>query len=151
MTGDVFVDTNILVYSVDASEARKQVAAKRWLDHLWRRGTGRLSVQVLNEYYDIVTRKLKPGLDRQQARQDVRSFMAWHPLPHDAATIEAAWNLQDRFSLAWWDALVAAAAQRGGCRVLLSEDFQAGLRVDDLEVINPFHRDPDDALFVRDD
>jgi predicted nucleic acid-binding protein len=150
MAGDVFVDTNVLVYSVDASEPRKQVAAKRWLDHLWRRGTGRLSVQVLNEYYDIVTRKLKPGLDRQQARQDVRSLMAWRPLPLDAATIEAAGSVQDRFSLSWWDALVVAAAQRGGCRVLLSEDFQAGLRVGDLEVINPFHRDPDDPLFVHD-
>jgi predicted nucleic acid-binding protein len=71
-----FVDTNVLVYARDASEGAKQVSAQRWLEYLWRSRRGRLSHQVLDEYYVLVTEKLKPGLDREQARADVRNLMA---------------------------------------------------------------------------
>ncbi|MBI4539827.1 MAG: hypothetical protein HY704_10010 [Gemmatimonadetes bacterium] len=81
MTGLVFVDTNILVYSRDASEPEKQPRAMEWLELLWRSRRGRISVQVLEEYYVTVTGKLKPGMDRAVARSDVRAFEAWKPNP----------------------------------------------------------------------
>ena len=62
MSDNVFVDTNILLYSRDASEPEKQAIASARLDDLWENRTGRLSVQVLNEYFVNVTRKLDPGL-----------------------------------------------------------------------------------------
>ena len=62
MTAPLFVDTNLLVYSRDARDAAKQERAAEWLDFLWDTRRGRLSRQVLQEYYVTVTRKLQPGL-----------------------------------------------------------------------------------------
>ena len=73
MTGEVFVDTNVLVYARDASEPIKQRRAALWVEHLWATRSGRTGVQVLNEYYVTVTRKLQPGMPRLQARADVRA------------------------------------------------------------------------------
>jgi len=85
-----FVDTNVLVYARDASEPAKQPAAERWLRLLWATRSGRVSAQVLNEYYSVVTEKLRPGLGRNEARADVRNLMAWAPVPTDGPTIEGA-------------------------------------------------------------
>ena len=79
MTDKVFVDTNVLVYSRDASEPPKQRQAMAWMAHLWSTQTGRLSFQVLQEFYVTVTDKLQPGLDPHNARDDVRAMLAWHP------------------------------------------------------------------------
>jgi predicted nucleic acid-binding protein len=80
---------------------------------------------VLQEFYGTVTEKLRPGLDRDDAPGDVRSRLAWSPLPVDSRVIEAAWATQDRYRLSWWDGLIVAAAQIADCRYLLSEDLQA--------------------------
>lgn len=105
-----FVDTKLLVYARDASEAEKQPLAAEWLRFLWRSGDGRLSMQVLQEYYNVVTLSLRPGLDREQAVADVRDLMLWDPVPVDGGILERAWSLEQRFKLSWWDALIMAAA-----------------------------------------
>jgi predicted nucleic acid-binding protein len=138
MNVKVFVDTNVLVYGRDASEPEKQARAWEWLAALWERRSGRLSFQVLQEYYVTVTAKLSPGLDKESARREVRALLAWQPLPVDARIMEGAWLLQERYLLSWWDALIAGAAQAAGCRYLLSEDFQEGLDLGGIRVINPF-------------
>ncbi len=74
MSVNCFVDTNILVYTRDSSEPEKQPVAKQWLAHLWERECGRISAQILNEYYVTVTQKLKPGLSKEQARSDIRAL-----------------------------------------------------------------------------
>ena len=74
MTDKVFVDTNVLVYSRDASEPRKQKQAMAWMAELWESQAGRLSFQVLQEFYVTVTEKLQPGMEPQSARDDVRSL-----------------------------------------------------------------------------
>ncbi len=66
-----FVDTNVFVYARDSGQTSKQPIARHWLDHLWMSGTGRLSVQVLNEYYVTVTRKLSKVLPVDAARAEV--------------------------------------------------------------------------------
>lgn len=133
-----FVDTNVLVYARDSSEGAKQEGARGWLEHLWRSRAGRLSYQVLDEYYVVVTEKLKPGLDRDQARADVRNLMVWSPVPTTSAMIETAWAVQDRHRLSWWDCLIVAAAQTAGCTWLLSEDFEHGRVFEGVRVVDPF-------------
>ena len=138
MRDEVFVDTNILVYSRDASEADKQPRALACLETLWREQRGHISAQVLNEYYVTVTRKLRPGLSVEEARDDVRALWAWHPAGNDGNVMERAWAIQDRYQLSWWDALVVAAAHHQDATILLTEDLQDGLQMDGLTVRNPF-------------
>jgi predicted nucleic acid-binding protein len=142
MTDPVFVDTNVLIYCRDASEAEKQQRAMEWMRHLWTTRSGRLSIQVLQEFYAVVTGKLDPGLDPEIARADVRSLLTWKPVRIEADVIEAAWLLQDRHSLSWWDALIVSAAQVAGCGYLLSEDLQAGQRFGNVVVVDPFQSVP---------
>jgi len=143
MTDRVFVDTNVLVYSRDASEPTKQKKAMGWMTRLWSEKTGRLSFQVLNEFYVTVTSKLQPGMDPQSAREDVRSLLAWRPIPVDARVVEGAWRIQDGFKLSWWDALIISAAQVSECRYLLTEDLQENRNMGNVEVINPFSTPPE--------
>ena len=146
VTAPCFVDTNVLVYARDASEPEKQRAAERWLGLLWASRAGRVSAQVLNEYYVVVTEKLSPGLERELARADVRSLMAWAPVSTDRLVIEGAWTVQDRFGLAWWDSLVVSAAQVAGCAWLLTEDLNDDQLLGGVRVVNPFRTDPESVL-----
>lgn len=138
----VFVDTNVLVYSRDSREPDKQQAAMRWLEVLWSQKAGRLSYQVLQEFYVTVTHKLQPGLSPDEARDDVRSLLVWKPIAIGDRVLEHAWSVQDRYRLSWWDSLIVSAAQIGGSRCLLSEDLQTGQDFDGLKVISPFETDP---------
>ncbi|HFD31409.1 MAG TPA: hypothetical protein ENJ28_01670 [Gammaproteobacteria bacterium] len=97
MNAKVFVDTNILVYARDASEAKKQELAKQWMTYLWQNRLGRLSYQSCNEYYVLTTQRLKPGLSRKAAQNDIKAFEAWNPLPIDRPVIENAWRIQERY------------------------------------------------------
>ena len=144
MAGEVFVDTNILVYCRDASEPEKHRQATAWMTHLWATRRGRLSYQVLQEFYVTATEKLNPGLDRESARREVRAFLPWRPLAIDARVVEGAWQIQDRHRLSWWDALIAAAARVAGCAYLLTEDLQDGQSLGPVRVINPFRIRPED-------
>lgn len=136
-----FVDSNILVYRHDRDEHVKQARAQEVLEVLWRRRCGRVSVQVLHEFYVVSTRKLTKPLERERARAEVRQLETWRPVPLDAAVRERAWSIEDRGLLSWWDALIVAAAGEAGCGVLLTEDLKDGQRFDGVVVVNPFVRD----------
>ena len=84
------------------------------------------------------TRKLDPGLPSDEARQDVRDLAAWRPVRIDEAIVEAAWRLEDRYELSFWDSLIVAAAQAAACEALLTEDLQHGLDIDGLRIADPF-------------
>jgi predicted nucleic acid-binding protein len=144
MTGPVFVDTNVYVYRFDTTEPEKQRRCEAWLRHLWRERSGRVSIQVLQELYPNLTRKLDHPLSPAEARGIVRSLYAWDPVPVDRRTIEFAWNLQDRHSLSWWDALIVAAAQAAGCPYLLTEDLNHDQDLDGVRVVDPFRVEPTD-------
>ena len=146
MNPTCFIDTNVLVYARDASAPAKQPAAERWLRLLWATRSGRVSAQVLNEYYSVVTEKLRPGLGRDEARADVRNLMAWAPVPTDGPVVEGAWTVQDRYGLSWWDSLVVSAAQVAGCAWLLTEDLQHGQALDGVTVVDPFRTAPEELL-----
>jgi len=134
----VFVDANILVYSEDSADQIKHKAAIAWLDVLWQQGIGRVSTQVLNEFYVVATRKVKPPLPAGDARAEVRRYELWQPWQIDGATVESAWAVESRYGLHYWDSLVVAAAQHMGCRYLLSEDMGHEQHYGGVQVINPF-------------
>ncbi len=139
----VFVDSNVLIYAEDPAQGAKQVAAVAWLKVLWEQRVGRLSTQVLNEFYVNVTRKIAPPMPMGDARAKVRRFVGWNPWQLDAATVESAWALEARFGLHFWDSLIVASAQHLGCTYLLSEDLQHGQRFGGVQVLNPFVTGPD--------
>ena len=146
MAGETFVDADVLVYSRDASELDKQQKARAWMAYLWTTRQGRLSYQVLKEFYVTVTEKLDPGLDRESARREVRSLLSWRPVPIDTRILEGAWHIQDRPRLSWWDSLIAAAAQVAGCTYLLTEDLQDDLVLGTVRVVNPFRVSPETLM-----
>lgn len=139
----VFLDSNILIYRRDPRDAAKQKTAFDWIAALARQREGRLSWQVLQEFYVNAVRKLTQfGLSTDMARTDVRLLANWSPLPPDAALFESAFRLQDHYRFAWWDALIVAAALRQDCATLLSEDLQNGLVIDGtLTIVDPFAPD----------
>jgi predicted nucleic acid-binding protein len=134
----VFVDTNILVYSEDGADTAKQETAMAWLAVLWQRGIGRVSTQVLNEFYVVTTRKLRPPMPAGDARAEVRRYELWQPWQIDHATVESAWAVESRYGLPYWDSLMIASAQHLGCRYMLSEDLSHEQRYGAVQVINPF-------------
>lgn len=139
----VFVDTNVLIYAEDRAHADKHRAARTWLRTLWLNHRGRLSNQVLNEFYANATRKLKPAMPAGDARAEVRRYQRWQPWAIDHATVESAWSIESRFGLAYMDALVVAAAKAQGCELLLSLELAHGLQLDSVQILNPLQAAPD--------
>ena len=143
----VFVDSKVLISAEDGAEADKQHSARDWIGRLWRARSGRLSTQVLNEFYVNVTRKRKPAMPQGDARARVRRYAAgWNPWQIDQATVETAWAMEARHGLQYWDCLVLAAAQHSGCTLVLSEDMQHEGRYGAVQVINPFLASIDEVL-----
>ncbi len=136
-----FVDTNVLLYASDAGDPAKQRAARLWLDLLWENGAGRLSWQVLHEFYVNAVRKVKTST--REARAIVEAFAAWRPVETTIPIIKRAWHWTDEAKLPYWDALIVAAAERAECSWLLTEDFQEGRKLGPLTVVNPFHAQPE--------
>lgn len=138
----VFVDTNVLLYALDPRDADKRAAAQAWLQRCWVQDCGRVSTQVLHELYANL-RRVAPATPVEEARRIVREYRAWTPWIVDDETVDVAWDLQDRFTLAYWDALMVAAALQQGCRWLLTEDLQHDQRIEKLRILNPFLAGPE--------
>ena len=134
----VFIDTNILIYAYDDSEGKKHSIAKNVVADLWRQGTGLLSTQVLQEFYNVATRKLKPPMPYARARKLVASYSNWVSMNTDPQLLVSASLLQENHRLQWWDALILESALRSGATTLLSEDMQDGRKFGMLSVRNPF-------------
>jgi predicted nucleic acid-binding protein len=134
----MFVDTNVLVYAHDASETIRQPVAQALLAELWRNRVGALSTQVLQEFYVVATRKFEPPMPRRQARQLVDAYSHWQLIHVDVPLIISASLLEERHSLSFWDALIVEAARRASATRLLTEDLQAGRRIDKMLIDNPF-------------
>lgn len=134
----VFVDTNVLLYAIDDREPDKRDRSRLWLAACWSRHCGRLSTQVLNEFYWNVRRRFSSALAGGDARAEVRRYQSWQPWMIDHATVESAWAVEARHRLAYWDALVVASAQQQGCTILLIEDLQHGQSIDGVRIVSPF-------------
>lgn len=136
MTAPVFVDANVFLYARDPAERLKQSRAGEWIDHLWRTGFGRTSMQVLSEYYVNVTRKFR--VPSEKAWDDVNAFLAWGPQVIDEELLRRAREIERRWRISWWDSMVVAAAQLQDCARLLTEDLQDGAVFGAVTVRSPF-------------
>jgi predicted nucleic acid-binding protein len=137
-----FVDTNVLLYCLDSRDVAKQRAARRWCDVLWQRGSGRLSWQVLNEFYANATKRMQ--VPATVARETTEAYCEWQPSDLTRSLLRRAWHWVDRADASYWDALILASAENAGCRWLLSEDFQADRQYEAVRAINPFYRRPEE-------
>jgi predicted nucleic acid-binding protein len=134
--GLTFVDTNVLVYAEDGREPARRDIAVRVLNELWSLGRGVLSTQVLQEFYNAGTRKLR--MPPAVARGIVAQYAEWPVVETTAQLIVSASILHERHGFSFWDAMVVEAALLSGATTLLSEDLQDGRRIGALTIRDPF-------------
>jgi len=138
MNARSFFDTNVLLYADDESAPAKQRCSRDLMAEHRRSRTGVISLQVLQEYFVNLTRKLH--VDPRIARRKVEMLAEFDVAAPDVADILAAIDLHRLHGFSFWDALVLRSAQQSGCRILLSEDFQEGREIDGIQIVNPFRR-----------
>ena len=132
-----FVDTNILLYSLDfePTDAAKSAIACEILTH----SDLVFSVQVLQEFYVQATRVRRPdALPHEIADQLIRKWLRFRIQENTISLLQSALSIKDRFQLSYWDANIIAAAKAAGCREILSEDLNHGQIYDGVVVKNPF-------------
>jgi predicted nucleic acid-binding protein len=131
-----FFDTNILIYADDTSAATKQAKADALFRDHFKQGTAVLSLQVLQEYYSAVTRKL--GTDPQAAQRRIEILASSNVVQFRARDVVAAIELHRLTQVSFWDAMIVHAARIGGASVLYSEDLQHGSVLGGVRIVNPF-------------
>lgn len=137
MSDRTFVDTNVLIYAHDVDAKTKHETAKRVLQELWSERSGVLSMQVLQEFYVNVTRKIPKPISKDAARLVVGSYAIWC-IETTTAEISAAFQMEDQSQVGFWDALIVASALRGSVKRILSEDLNAGQKIAGIRIENPF-------------
>jgi predicted nucleic acid-binding protein len=139
MSDKTFIDTNILIYAHDVDANTKHDIAKAVLRELWSERAGVLSMQVLQEFYVNVTRKIASPLSKELARLVVNNYAIWCS---DTTPIEisAAFRIEDESRIGFWDAMIVSAAAKSGATRILSEDLNSGQRIAGILVENPFAR-----------
>lgn len=133
-----FVDTNILVYALAADDARRSPIAQKLLRELMAEQVFRSSIQVLEELYVTLTRKVRTPLAPAQALRYLDQIAAWPVIVLDYRAVRGAIELSASAKLSFWDALVLVAAARAGAERLYTEDLRDGQTVLGVEVVNPF-------------
>jgi len=131
-----FFDTNVLIYADDKAAPAKQRRALELIAEHRRAHTGAVSLQVLQEYFVAITRKLR--VDAAIARRKVELLAEFDVSAPGVPDILAAIDLHRLHGFSFWDALVIRAAKQAGCSVLLSEDMQHTRELDGLQILNPF-------------
>lgn len=131
-----FFDTNILIYADDPSAASKQSKADALFREHFEQGTALLSLQVLQEYYFAVTRKL--GTDPLAAQRRVEILASSNLVRFQARDVISAIEFHRLTKISFWDAMIVHAARIGGASVLYSEDLQHGSILGGVRVLNPF-------------
>ena len=140
MSDKYFVDTNILMYAHDTSAGEKHQRAKALVEQLWRDRTGIVSTQVLQELAVNLRRKASKPLDARATREVVADYLAWRVVVNNGESILEALELEIRYQLSFWDALVLQAAQSSGAELLYSEDLSDGQLYGPIRVINPLRQ-----------
>jgi predicted nucleic acid-binding protein len=133
-----FVDANVLVYAFDPSAESKQIIASQLLERLSKNGNGCLSVQILQEFFVTITRKVSipPAID--QASDYVRDFSTWKVFAPTAQDVSTAIAIHKQAKISFWDAMVVHAASELGCDLLWSEDLTTDQILRKVRVCNPF-------------
>jgi predicted nucleic acid-binding protein len=133
-----FVDTNILVYAHDTSAGGKQERARALVEQLWNTRDGCLSIQILQEFFVSVTRKIPKPLETAAAKEIIADLSLWYVHVPEADDVLGAISLHQQTGISFWDAMMVRSAIEIGCEVIYSEDLNHGQRYDGARVENPF-------------
>jgi predicted nucleic acid-binding protein len=133
-----FVDTNVLVYAYDRSAGSKYKKASSLIQALWEKKTGCLSIQVLQEFYVTVTRKVAKPLGSEAASQILADLSVWRIHSPTAADLLDAVRIERLYAISFWDAMIIQSASRLGCKTIWSEDLNPGQSYNEIVVNNPF-------------
>ena len=137
MSDRTFIDTNVLIYAHDFDVPQKRAVAQSVLWELWESRSGVLSVQVLQEFYVNVTRKIKSPLTKEVARQIVSSYSTWCR-ETSLSDVVGAFRIEDSANISFWDSLIVASAIKCGASRLLSEDLHPSQVIAGIRIENPF-------------
>jgi predicted nucleic acid-binding protein len=134
---ETFIDSNVLIYAFDDSDERKRAVANHVLSELWLEDSGTLSVQVLQEFYFNITRKIRKPIAKSEAHAVVDEYSIWcgTTTVHE---VRAAFHIENVAKISFWDALIVACAQKNGASRILSEDMQHGQVIAGVAIVNPF-------------
>lgn len=133
-----FVDTNVLIYAHDATAGVKHDIARQLIAELGNLRTGRLSLQVLQEFFVNVTRKIPNPISVPQALKIVSDFGVWRCHEPDLEDVLAAGQIHDRTGVSFWDAMIIRSAHQTGCSVIWTEDLSDGQSYEGVRAANPF-------------
>jgi len=136
MSAPAFVDTNILIYADDVANPAKRLGAQDLIRQLLHERSAHLSMQVLQEYSVVATRKLR--MDPIAVRQRIEIYSQLNIVTMTPRDLIAAIDLHRLHGFSIWDTLILRAAIISGCETLYTEDLQAGFRIEKLEIVNPF-------------
>lgn len=137
MSDRCFVDTNILMYAHDAAAGAKHVRAKALLEDLWRTRSGVISTQILQELCVNLRRKAARPLDSTAIREIVTDYLTWQVVVNTGESVLEALEMESRYGVSFWDALVIQAAESSGAAVFYSEDLSDGQSYGSVRVVNP--------------
>ncbi len=139
MTDDVLIDTNVLVYAYDSRVRLKQEMALAVLRRLAVNGRGRISTQILGEFFAAATRKLDPRLSPAAAAEQVAALLAaWPVLAVTPLVVLEAARGAASHKLGYWDAQVWATARLNQIPLVLTEDFADGRLLEGVQFLDPF-------------
>ena len=139
MSDRFFLDTNVFVYSLEPTIQAKAQRAQDLIQKALADGTGVISFQVVQEFFNVAFRRFSPPMSPVEAERFLHSVLVPLLAVHSSATLYAeALNLYATGGLSWYDTLIVAAALRARCEVLYTEDLQHGRRFGNLRIINPF-------------
>ena len=137
MSNKIFVDSNVLIYAHDLDEPQKRAIAIQIFEDLWLARTGVLSMQVLQEFYSVATRKIRSPLPTPIAREAIERLAPWC-IATTPLEIAAAFRIEDSAKISFWEAMIVAAALKGGADQILSEDMNHGQTISGIRIVNPF-------------
>ncbi|MDA3933222.1 MAG: PIN domain-containing protein [Gammaproteobacteria bacterium] len=134
-----FIDTNLFIYQLDTQAPDKSSIANRIIRTGIATGNACISFQVVQECLNTILRKAEITLSREQAETYLDVTLTPLLRVYPSITLyKRALEIQARYQFGFYDSLIIAAALEAGCKTLYSEDLQAGQRIEQLTVQNPF-------------
>lgn len=135
----VFFDTNVLIYVFDKTSKQKAKLATELIDSATGGGRGVLSLQVIQEFVNIMRRGQKPLMSVAQCKVFMDVLTGRFALVRQTPDLLIrGLHIHEAFQISWFDSLIVAAAQAGGCEILYSEDLSHGQAYGSVRVLNPF-------------
>ncbi len=132
----IFIDTNILIYTLDPRNPLKQSKARDCLQKAIKENKPVISTQVLKEFYVAATAKLKA--EPVAVKNILHNFQNLEIINNDLELVEQAIDISISFKLSFWDSLIIAAAEKACCDTIYSEDLNSGQFYRGIQLVNPF-------------